>query len=148
MSNPWVESHEHWYRHATPAERAAFDASRSCSAKKVFKVAMFPTREAWGLFLSSMKMADERTAGTPLPDRIEVKGKVRVYDAMQTMEKAIVGVAGCSSVGCTFEGIGVASYRMTGNGVTTEAHLCPECARWRRIDPMYGIETIELVAIP
>lgn len=147
-SNPWVDVHDAWYRRATPAERAAFDASRECPKQEVFTPAKFPSLTAWALFLTHQCALDERVAGTPLPMRHVVKGQVRVFEARQDREKAIGGIGRCSVTGCRHESLDVQLYRSVAadksqGAQDSDAYLCPACARWRRIDPLFNCASVE-----
>lgn len=141
--NPWITAHERWYQRATPAERAAFDASRECPRSKVFTAAQFPTPAAWVAFLTLQSATEEVLAGTMLPTRHKVDGQVRVYDALQDRDKALAGVARCLRMFCGTTGTDVKRYQMTYNdGTKTEAHLCPRCARGQTLDPMNEVAAI------
>lgn len=143
MSNPWIDAHDAWYRRATPAERAAFDASRACPARKVFAARQFPTRAAWARFLTLECALDEVIVGTPLPERHEVVGKFRVYFALQSREAALAGFARCTCGTCATISADVVRRVVTyTDGVATERHLCSECAASLARDPMHGIATI------
>lgn len=149
--NPWALDHERWYARATPAERAAFDASRSCPRQEVFTPAKFPTLAAWSLFLSHQNY-DEQVAGTPLPACHVVKGQTRVYEARQDREQAIAGIGKCQGGICHHVGADVQRYRCVAaepenGGQDSEGYLCADCVKWRRIDPMYGCASVDLAPL-
>jgi len=147
--NAWADAHARWYARATPAERAAFDASRDCPRQEVFTPAKFPTLTAWALFLTRQRVLTEALAGMPLPMRHVVKGQVRVYDARQDREKAIAGVGTCCNGICSHEG--VERYRCVatpeGGSAIIEVYLCADCAKWRRLDPFFCWASVDLAPL-
>ena len=127
MANPWIEAHARWYERATPAERAAFDASRSCPRAKVFTPEMFPSEGAWARFLTLQDAAPHALWTEALPSKHQVKGQVRVYDAMQDREQALAGVGACDC--CHERSAATERFKLTLNGIESRRHMCPTCAR-------------------
>jgi hypothetical protein len=144
--NPWVEAHDRWYARASVAERAEFDASRSAPKSKVFTAKQFPSRLAWARFLllESVVGGEHTMPGEALPERYAVSGQSRVYAALRSQELAIAGFGRCGACGECVEQ--VERYQFLGGAgegcaVLTERFVCPKCARWMTVDPMYGIDT-------
>jgi hypothetical protein len=132
------------YARLNSTEKARHDLEQSMPYRQVFSRKQFPTAAAWARFLTLRCALDERSVGTPLPEKHIEKLGANVLDAREDKERALSGVARCTVVGCRSEGLDVERYAISYfNGVESEQHLCPSCARWLTIDPMFGCANVK-----